>query len=146
MNLLLREETLMVRALLFCAGAALLAGCSSMNPWADENEPKVMTMEVDLQERHRCSRISPEITVRNVPEGTVAFQVRLEETSLPQRILGGGRWANDGSGVIPEGALTQHYQGACPQNGVPGKYMYVVAAMGADGQPLSVRTYSFTQE
>ena len=137
---------LMVRYLLLCAGALLLTGCSAMNPWAEEEKTGVMLIDVDLQPRHRCSRISPEITVRNVPAGTRSFMVRLEEDSNPPHYLGGGTWENDGSNVIPEGALTQHYQGACPKAGVSGRYVYAVAALGADGQPLAVRTYTFTQE
>lgn len=126
----------------------LLAGCSALNPWSEEKKTEAasMNIEVDLQARHRCSRISPEIQVHNVPANTKQFTVRLEEKGEQPRYLGGGRWKNDATGIIPEGALVEHYQGACPPVGSSGQYTYIVTALGDGEQPLEVRVFSFTQE
>ena len=73
--------------------------------------------------------------------------MRLVEYGDEERFFGGGTWANDGSGVIPEGGLTRHYRGPCPPAGESRDYAFVVSAMSKDNiQPLAVRLYRFTQE
>lgn len=106
-----------------------------------------MTITVDISEVHRCSRISPEITVAYAPKGTKFYDVRLFEYGEQERFFGGGTWVEDGSGVIPEGALTRHYRGPCPPGTKSLDYAYVVSAMESEtSQPLAVRLYRFTQE
>lgn len=103
-------------------------------------DPQGMTVEVDFRSVHRCSRISPNLAVRNVPRGTAYFDVRLVEKEPTERLLGGGTWSNDGSGLIPEGGLTKLYSGPCPPAGQERRYVYAVSAMPfGGGQPLSVR-------
>lgn len=103
-------------------------------------DPQGMTVEVDFRSVHRCSRISPNLTVRNIPRGTAYFDVRLVEQTPAERLLGGGTWSNDGSGQIPEGGLTKLYSGPCPPAGQERRYVYAVSAMPfGGGQPLSVR-------
>ena len=113
-------------ALLFLSlcvtGATLTGGCSLPGSGSDaataDSEQNSMSIEVKYSDNlHRCSRVSPEIDVQNIPEGTDTFMVRLIEVNAQERFCGGGSWRNDGSGIIPEGALTQHYQGPCPQAG-----------------------------
>src|SRR5215475_6698646 len=65
----------------------------------------------------KCSRMSPEIKVGNVPAGTVAFKVRLRDNDKPSWQHGGGTVPADPSGVIPAGALTDGYNGPCPPDG-----------------------------
>ena len=133
------------------AGAALLAGCSlpgSGDAAGAAESQSDMSVEVKYSDRmHRCSRVSPEITVQNIPAGTETFVVRLIEAETQERFCGGGSWRNDGSGIIPEGALTRHYQGPCPQPGQSRTYQYVVSAMAKNNpQPLTVRIFSVTPE
>ncbi|MDR2574494.1 MAG: MbtF [Desulfovibrio sp.] len=106
-----------------------------------------MSVHVELGEMHRCSRISPEIAVSGIPSGTEYFDIRLVELGEEERFLGGGSWTNDGSGVIPEGAMTKHYRGPCPPPGRTKEYAFIVSAMGRNSiQPAVVRLYRFTQE
>lgn len=125
--------------------AAPLCGCGMFGN-EKSREPESMSIAVDFREVHRCSRISPEITVAYAPVGTKFYDVRLVENSNDtDRFLGGGRWPADGSGIIPEGALTQHYMGPCPPDDRKTEYTYVVSAMEEpEGQPLAVRLYRFS--
>lgn len=103
-----------------------------------------MTISVDFREVHRCSRISPEITVAYAPKGTKFYDVRLIEEGQQDRFLGGGTWQADGTGLIPEGALTRHYTGPCPPKDREVEYAYVISAMETEnGQPLAVRLFRF---
>lgn len=123
-------------ALLFIQGCAMF----------DSSEPEEdnMTVTVDFRDVHRCSRISPEIVVVNPPRGTNSYIVRLVEYGDVERILGGGTWREDGSGQIPEGALTNHYVGPCPKEEELTEYAYIVSAMqDGDPQPMEVRIYRF---
>lgn len=128
-----------------CA-ALLLPACAAKEK---EEAPAGMSVTVNLRDVHRCSRISPEITVAQAPNGTDYFDVRLVEyTGDSQELyLGGGAWNNDGSGTIPEGGLTRHYRGPCPPSGQARDFAFVVAAMHKGSmQPLAVRLHRFTQE
>ncbi|MGE9985970.1 MbtF [Desulfovibrio sp. SGI.169] len=123
--------------------ALLLPACSAKEAEREQG----MSIVVSLRDVHRCSRISPEIAVADMPAGTRSFDVRLVEYGDEERFFGGGSWLNDGSGVIPEGGLTRHYRGPCPPAGESRDYAFVVSAMGKDSmQPLAVRLYRFTQE
>ena len=128
-----------------CA-ALLLPACAAKEK---EEAPAGMSVTVNLRDVHRCSRISPEITVAQAPNGTDYFDVRLVEyTGDSQELyLGGGAWDNDGSGIIPEGGLPRHYRGPCPPSGQDRDFAFVVAAMHKGSmQPLAVRLHRFTQE
>lgn len=137
---------------LYALCVALLAGCSLSgsegNDAAMAESRGGMSIDVKYNDRmHRCSRVSPEIDVQNIPAGTETFVVRLIEAEAQERFCGGGSWRNDGSGIIPEGALTRHYQGPCPQAGQSRTYHYVVSAMAKDNpQPLTVRVFPVTPE
>lgn len=127
------------------AGLVLLCSCAGKdNPQPNDDN---FTISVDFREVHRCSRISPEITVAYAPVGTKFYDVRLIENGNGERFLGGGRWLEDGSGIIPEGALTSHYSGPCPPKDKRIEYTYVVSAMeeGSE-QPLEVRLYRFSPD
>ena len=130
-----------------CCLAALLFACA-----AKDDEPDVpagMSVSATLRDVHRCSRISPELLIAAIPDGTEYFDVRLMEYASDGRevFLGGGTWDNDASGVIPEGALSRHYRGPCAPAGQKGDFAFVVSAMSKKSmQPLAVRLYRFTQE
>ena len=125
------------------AGILPLTGCGLFGSGNTQEEERSMEISVQFQDVHRCSRISPEIKITNPPQGTTSYDVNLvEEYGTEKNILGGGSWAEDGSGIIPEGALTVHYRGPCPPQGQTRKYTYVVAARkDKDPQPLVVRVY-----
>ncbi|OXS29566.1 MAG: MbtF [Desulfovibrio sp. MES5] len=128
-----------------CA-ALLLPACAAKET---QEAPAGMGVTVNLRDVHRCSRISPEITVDQAPNGTDYYDVRLVEyTGDSQELyLGGGTWNNDGTGIIPEGGLTRHYRGPCPPSGQARDFAFVVAAMNKGSmQPLAVRLHRFTQE
>lgn len=121
----------------------LLGACASRDEPAAPIEEN-MQVSVDFREIHRCSRISPQITVAYAPKGTKFFDVRLVELGDTERFLGGGKWNMDGTGVIPEGALTRHYTGPCPPRDRETEYAYIVSAMDSEnGQPLAVRVNRF---
>lgn len=126
---------------LFCV-LLLLSGCGSRQTGESEG----MDATVALRAVHRCSRISPEIDVVNYPVATDRFEVRLEDRTDPRKFHGGGSWKNDGTGIIPEGALMQHYLGPCPPAGSERSYQYVITAVDAEGHPLMAKHLIFTQE
>lgn len=139
------------RTPLLLGATLMLSACGlwqdSSEPPAQPETPPDMQVDVKLRALHRCSRISPEMVVTNVPKGTDYFDVRLLENEPQERLLGGGNWENDGTGIIPEGALTRVYTGPCPPAGQSRQYTYVISAMSHKSkQPLSVRVYPFVQE
>ncbi len=116
-----------------------LVACAGQE--TETQQPEDMIISVDFLERHLCSRVSPEITVAYAPN------VRLVEQGETERFMGGGSWPEDGSGLIPEGALTRHYQGPCPPKNKRTEYAFVIAAMEKENsQPLAVRLYKFVLE
>jgi hypothetical protein len=129
---------------IFFWAALLLPACAGKDAGGLSSD---MSVQVELGEVHRCSRISPEITVFGAPAGTEYFDIRLVEFGEEDRFMGGGSWPNDGSGLIPEGAMMKHYHGPCPPPGRTKEYAYIVSAMGKNTiQPAAVRVYRFTQE
>ncbi len=128
--------------LLSVMGVFFLVGCAG-------TQENVSDMDVyaEISEVHRCSRISPEIEISDYPEDTVSFDVSLQDRADLSRIHGGGSWKNDGSGIIPEGALTRHYLGACPPEDDDSRsYQFVVKAMSASGLVLDENKYVFEQD
>lgn len=120
-------------------------GCAQKQD--DNTTSQEMEITVDFSEVHLCSRISPEMTVAYAPAGTKFYDVRLVELGEMERFLGGGLWPNDGTGTIPEGALSRHYTGPCPPKDKKIEYQYIISALDKeDGQPLAVRFYRFTPE
>ena len=134
-----------MRVALFLLTALCLCACARGTAPLDNSG---MEINVHLRDMHRCSRISPEIEVTGYPADTTMFEVALEETGKqPRRVNhGGGSWHNDGTGIIPEGALLNYYRGACPPNGQVRTYQYVVTAYGVNKKPLAKARYAFKQE
>ncbi len=112
--------------------------------------PRELEVSVDLSTRHRCSRISPEISVSGIPAEVETLEVILEDTTDMQRMHGGGSYDHDDDGTsatIPEGALTRYYTGPCPSAADNGRiYQYVVKAFNEDKRMLASGTYAFEQE
>ncbi len=132
-------------------GTALLAGCGgNPTPPAPTHVAQNMEVSVDLQDVHRCSRISPEIEIPYPPQGTDSFLVNLEDVDDGYRTHGGGSWELQGNledgAIIAEGALTKYYTGPCPPASQSRVYQYVVKALDVNKKTLSVGTYTFLQE
>ena len=107
----------------------LLPSIISSSAMADEFD-----ITFKFERKHRCSITSPKITLSNIPEGTQTFKAKLVDHDNPFN-HGGGTVANDGSGVLGEGALTEGYNGPCP----PSSHMYeiTVKALDANGKELA---------
>lgn len=144
------SDSVRVVSSLLAVFCLFLSGCAKKNEPMPENpagDGDKMEISVDFREIHRCSRISPEITVAYAPKGTKFYDVRLIEYGDSDRFLGGGTWEEDGTGIIPEGSLTRHYTGPCPPKDRETEFAYVVSAMESDGgQPLEVRLARFKLE
>jgi phosphatidylethanolamine-binding protein (PEBP) family uncharacterized protein len=78
--------------------------------------------------------ISPEIKLNNVPDSTKSFQINMFD--LDNRYNhGGGTIVNDGSRLIPEGALKK-YRGPAPIYGSP-RYEISVKALDEKGKVVA---------
>lgn len=110
--------------------AALLLLLSASAKAAD------LGVEFKWSSSDRCSHSSPEIHVSNVPEGTKSFKVRLKDLDVPNYRHGGGTVTADPSGVIPQGALTDGYNGPCPPEGTH-HYRFTVTALDNNGDALA---------
>ena len=108
--------------------ASLVSACSDL--------PE-MGVSFQFQEKHRCSSLSPAITLSDVPEGTQRYRVKLTDRDVPSFDHGGGTVSANGN-VIPEGALSS-YTGPCPPSGSH-TYQFRVLALDADGKAIAVGT------
>lgn len=125
-----------------------LAGCASRDA---SSQGEGMWVEVNFSDRHRCSRISPEISIYNPPAGTTYYEVRISQRGTPDRYLGGVRWNygglnSDNADVIPEGGLGTSYRGPCPNGTGTTSYRFMVYAKSAQDQKLAVAEYVLTLE
>ncbi len=119
----------------------LASGYFATQVAADEKQttPNAVELNVDFsfEETHRCSRISPEISVSGIPAGTKSFMVKLKKvwTGGPK-----GEWKviNDGSGIIPAGSLKSDYFGPCPPKGSHFMYQFTVLAVEKDGVIIGI--------
>ncbi|HUQ26895.1 MAG TPA: hypothetical protein VM140_14620 [Burkholderiales bacterium] len=89
---------------------------------------------IDFSAIERCSDRSPEIIVQGVPSGTHLFEVYLQDYDAPSYPHGGGKVANDGSGVIRAGAVKGNYDGPCPP--FAHQYNFTITARDAKGKKL----------
>ena len=94
-----------------------------------------LTVTFKFDGSSKCSRVSPQITVGNIPAGTVAFKVKLRDLDVVWR-HGGGTVPNDGSGVIKKGALKEGYNGPCPPSGSH-TYEFTVKALDGNDDVLA---------
>ena len=119
----------------------LVSGYLATQVAADEEQttPNSVELTVDFsfEEKHRCSRISPEISVSGIPAGTKSLMVKLKKvwTGGPR-----GEWKviNDGSGIIPAGSLKSDYFGPCPPKGSHLRYQFTVKAVSEDGKIIGI--------
>ena len=117
----------------FFSMCVTIVSCSQ----TDEN---TATLSVDFQSNPPCtsSFVSPQITLGNIPEGTVKFYVELTDLDLPAFDHGSGFATFDEQPVIPAGAVRGSYAGPSPPYGVIHDYEIKVKAMDAENKVLGV--------
>ena len=92
---------------------------------------------------HRCSPVSPEIRLKDIPSGTTTLRIKMTDLDQKDDDHGGGEISQSdpfgNSFTIASGAL-KAYKGPCPENftTLGHEYQFTVTALGADGKPLAV--------
>jgi phosphatidylethanolamine-binding protein (PEBP) family uncharacterized protein len=117
------------------AGVVAIAGCTTAES-VPTSKLAPLTVDFAWKPTDKCSTVSPEIHVSDIPQGTNYFYVRLHDRDAPKLTLGGGSVANDGSGILPEGALKNAYLGACPTGSNPHRYYFDVRAIDNTGTAI----------
>lgn len=99
--------------------------------------PDTVLLDVSFswKDTKRCTNISPEIVIANYPAETKSFKIKLKDRDAPNWNHGGGEYVNDGSGVVPAGALKSGYNGPCPPSGSH-RYVFYVNAINEDGMTI----------
>lgn len=100
-----------------------------------------------------CSSVSPEITLKNVPQGTKRMDLKVLDiefgTTLFQNEIGfkttqQGLFIRGNDATLPQGSLEQ-YQSPCPRD-KPGAYAVEVRAKDETGNELGVARTTQTVE
>jgi phosphatidylethanolamine-binding protein (PEBP) family uncharacterized protein len=92
---------------------------------------------------HRCSPVSPEIRLKDIPSGTTTLRIKMTDLDQQDDDHGGGEISQSepfgGSFTIAPGAL-KAYKGPCPENftTLGHEYQFTVTALGAEDKPLAV--------
>ena len=92
---------------------------------------------------HRCSPVSPEIRLKDIPSGTTRLEVKMTDLDQKDNDHGGGSiTSSEAMGntfTIEPGAL-KAYKGPCPENftTLGHEYQFSVTALGADDKLLAV--------
>ena len=137
---LLQELRMLTRLLsplaIMALAVALTTGCAK-KPESELPRLTVLALAVE-----HCSKNSPELRIGNVPPGTASFEVSLRDLNSTADIHGGGTYRNDGTGVVPEGALKNRYAGPCSRNSLH-RYEFAVLARDASGKALASGVYAF---
>jgi phosphatidylethanolamine-binding protein (PEBP) family uncharacterized protein len=90
---------------------------------------------IDWSRVPRCSAVSPEISLKGIPVDATQFRVTLFDRDAPGYRHGGGEAANDGSGVIKQGAIKGNYDGPCPP--YTHTYVFTITARNKNGDKLA---------
>ena len=96
-----------------------------------------MTVSFSWQGIKAGSTVSPKIKVSGFPSETKYFLVTLRDLDAPGWNHGGGRVKNDGTGIIPAGALKGGYNGPNPPGGTH-RYQFTVKAVNAKGAAIGI--------
>jgi len=92
---------------------------------------------------HRCSPVSPEIRLKDIPAGTTTLRIKLIDLDQKDDDHGGGDISQSepfgSSFTIASGAL-KAYKGPCPENftTLGHEYQFSVTALGAEDKPLAI--------
>jgi hypothetical protein len=123
-------------AILFIVLGIFCLSCSKED--ADSSVPR---LEIDFTwpNAEECfDKRSPEIRIKEVPEGTRAFAVSLYDVSN-RREHGGGTVNFEGKGLIAEGSVKGNYEGPCPPGrGASPDYEMTVKAIDEWGKVLGI--------
>ena len=92
---------------------------------------------------HRCSPVSPEIRLKDIPTGTTTIRIKMTDLDQKDNDHGGGDISQSEpfgtSFTIASGAL-KAYKGPCPENftTLGHEYHFTVTALGTDDKPLAM--------
>lgn len=92
---------------------------------------------------HRCSPVSPEIRLKDIPSGTTTLRIKMTDLDQKDDDHGGGEIRQSepfgNSFNIASGAL-KAYKGPCPENftTLGHEYQFTVTALDAEDKPLAV--------
>ena len=92
---------------------------------------------------HRCSPVSPEIRLKDIPSGTTTLRIKMTDLDQKDDDHGGGEIRQSepfgNSFNIASGAL-KAYKGPCPENftTLGHEYQLTVTALDAEDKPLAV--------
>ena len=92
---------------------------------------------------HRCSPVSPEIRIKDIPSGTTTLRIKMTDLVQKDDDHGGGEISQSeplaNSFTIASGAL-KAYKGPCPENftTLGHEYQFTVTALGAEDKALAV--------
>ncbi len=121
---------MMIRIAVFIFFTMIL-GCS-------EDYSDLPQMSVDfiwLKDQICFDERSPEISLKNVPDNTKLFKIKMVD--IDNRYgHGGGSFKYDGSNLIPVGAL-KNYEGPCPPSSMNPRYEIRVKAIDENGKLIA---------
>ena len=108
--------------------ALVVSGCFGPKKVANVQE-MIVEFEFEVAE---CTdrKTSPEIRVKNVPDGTVFLQAKFRDLDYLSYNHGGGIIEYKGGGIIPTGAL-EHYTSPCSPS-KDNRYEFTVKALNGD--------------
>jgi len=114
----------------------LCFGCSK-----EEVDPSLPKLDMDftwVKDQECLDKRSPEISIKEVPEGTKSLSITLYDRSN-SRDHGGDTIPFEGKTVIPEGSVKGTYEGPCPPGwGASPNYELTVKALDETGKLLGV--------
>ncbi|MBV8563956.1 MAG: phospholipid-binding protein [Methylobacteriaceae bacterium] len=85
-----------------------------------------------------CQTTSPAFVIRDAPKATTNLRFVMRDQDAPGFRHGGSTIAYDGSGAIPQGAIS--YIGPCPPAGQKHRYVWTIEAIDAAQHVLARAT------
>ena len=122
-------------------GAALVCGCAGKKQAGQEKT--LFRLNFGFKTVNKCSGVSPEIDMQNLPPGTkkvnvkvldLDFGLTVYDNTLGFETTDTGLYLKDNSGKIPEGKL-KNFQGPCPGD-KPHEYEVDIRATDENGLEL----------
>jgi phosphatidylethanolamine-binding protein (PEBP) family uncharacterized protein len=108
----------------------LAVGVSAAPAWPVD----ALTVHFSWKGIKACENVSPAFSIRGAPKATTALRFLMHDNDAPAFHHGGSTIPYDGSGTVPEGAIT--YVGPCPPPGQRHHYIWTVEALDAAGHVL----------
>ncbi len=136
-----RRPLILAAVFVFVLAGVAFGGTKRLEAQKAENA-QTMTVEFawDGNGGSRTSP-SPQLNIGDIPDGTVKFKVKMRDLDRKQHNHGGGTVDNDGTGIIPVGALKQ-YNGPRPPRKEVHTYVFTVSAIDANGDVIGEGTAS----